>query len=454
MPKYLPLRDGAKIAIIGGGPAGSLFAHFALRYAREAGLGIDISIFDGKSFSTTGARGCNMCAGVIARTLADRLKEEGIELPPNVVQRQVGGYWLETPVGSLYLHQELEPGGILNVYRGNGPRGSSYRGNISFDDYLLDGAKKEGVKVIPYYATDIELPADPSNRARVFYGRSSDVASEEFDLVVGAFGMNSKLADRVKEMGFGYSPPQSVRCIQAEIFLGAEYIQQAFGNSIYVYALRLPGVKFAAITPKYDYLTITVVGQNVGEKDVNALLSHPLVRRRLPGELQLQSAHCRCQPRVAVSPSKHPYTDRLVIVGDASNSRLYKNGLESSFVTAKAAAATAIGRGVSNEAFENSYYPICRAIARDSFYGKIIFSVDGHVFAHDLSTRLLLNAARLEQQKYEIGDQLISGLVWSIMTGNRPYREILGDGLSPQMHIRTAVKTAKSVWRKLTTRGQ
>ena len=445
------LGDGAKIAVIGGGPAGSLFAHFALRYAREKGINLNISIFDGKSFSTAGTKGCNMCAGVIAHSFASHLRGEGIELPPTVVQRHIEGYWMETPVGSVGLHHRLEPEGIYTVYRGNGPRGASFKGNISFDDHLLETVKRQGAQVIPYYAGDIELPKNQGEPVRVAYGRGADATSEEFDLVVGAFGLNSRMASRVMELGFGYSPPASMRCIQAEIFLGQEEIQRAFGNYIYVYALRLPGIKFAAVTPKFEYITVTIVGENVGEKDVIALLNHPQVRERFGGGLQQpQAIHCRCQPRVAISASRHPFTDRLVIVGDASDSRLYKNGLESSFITAKAAADTAIRFGVSAAAFQEHYYPTCQAIVRDSFYGKVIFFIDDLVFNNNLTTRLLLNAARLEQKRYEWNEQLINELLWNIVTGNRPYREIFLKGISPRLHYRTTVKTVKSIWRKLT----
>lgn len=447
----MPLKDGSRIAIIGGGPAGSLFAHFALRYAKEKGLNLHISIFDGKSFSTTGTKGCNMCAGVIARSFANHLREEGIELPPNVVQRHIEGYWLETPVGSLCLHHELEPGGIFTIYRGNGPRGALLKGNISFDDYLLETVRQQGVEVVPYYVSDIELPKNPDAPVRVVCGRGPEVISHEFDLVVGAFGMNSRMTTRVAELGFGYSPPASMRSIQAEIFLGQEAIQRTFGNYIYVYALRLPGIKFAAITPKFEYLTVTVIGENVGEKDVFAILSQPHVRDRFPDDFQLQSIHCRCQPRVAVSASRHPYTNRLVIIGDASDSRLYKNGLESSFVTAKAAAETVIRYGVAANAFEEHYYPICRAIVRDSFYGRIIFFIDDLIFRYNLSTRLLLNAARQEQKRYEWNEQLINDLLWNIVTGNRPYKEILLKGISPRLHYRTAIKTVKTLWWRLSS---
>ena len=81
MSKSLTLRDGSRIAIIGGGPAGAFFAHFAYKYAEEIGIHITVTIFDGKDFLKNGPKGCNLCAGVIAESLNTKLKDEGIFLP-------------------------------------------------------------------------------------------------------------------------------------------------------------------------------------------------------------------------------------------------------------------------------------------------------------------------------------------------------------------------------------
>src|SRR5512134_1343848 len=92
----LPLPDGGRIAVIGAGPAGSLFAHFALRLARQMGLRVGITIFDGKNFVLRGPAGCNKGAGVVSEMVAARLATEGIVLPADRVQCRIGGYYLQT----------------------------------------------------------------------------------------------------------------------------------------------------------------------------------------------------------------------------------------------------------------------------------------------------------------------------------------------------------------------
>ena len=63
------LTDGATIAVIGAGPAGSFFAILALKEARARGIHLSLVLFDGKNFLKEGPQVCNMCAGVISRDL-------------------------------------------------------------------------------------------------------------------------------------------------------------------------------------------------------------------------------------------------------------------------------------------------------------------------------------------------------------------------------------------------
>ncbi|MCP4253635.1 MAG: hypothetical protein GY775_09530, partial [Candidatus Scalindua sp.] len=150
MNNNLLLKNGSKIVIIGGGPGGSFFAHFASRYAKEAGIDISIKIYDKKSFCQRGPRGCNMCAGVISENLFNGLEEEGINIADFCVQRKIEGYCFITQDESVVLHHPV-PGHIpkiVTVFRGNGPLQSEHEGNVSFDDYLLNHVREQGVEII------------------------------------------------------------------------------------------------------------------------------------------------------------------------------------------------------------------------------------------------------------------------------------------------------------------
>src|SRR5512142_194700 len=83
------LEDGANIAVIGGGPAGSFFSIFALKMAKMVGKDLNITIFEPKDFTKTGPAGCNHCGGVISELLVQTLAVEGINLPDTVVRKGI-----------------------------------------------------------------------------------------------------------------------------------------------------------------------------------------------------------------------------------------------------------------------------------------------------------------------------------------------------------------------------
>lgn len=425
----LELQDGARIAVIGGGPAGAFFAFFALQEAARKGLRLDVVLYDGKPFAHSGPAGCNMCAGVVAATLVEKLRVMGLTLPPEVVQREIEGYRLQTSQGSVTLLPPAESGTIYTIYRGNGPRGSTHAGNISFDDYLLDQVSGLGAKIVSERVKAIRLPEEPGHKATIVRQRGDEDA---VDLVVGAFGVQGPLPAHVASLGFGYRPPPTMAAYQVELHWGEPAVSRCLGNVVCLCALGLPGIEFIALTPKREFVTATLVGPEAGPKALAAFLAHPVVAHCLPAEWQPAADFCRCRPSVPTGPCRNAFTDRMVVIGDASVSRLYKNGLESAYVTAKAAAETAVWHGVSRQAWEQHYQPVCAQIARDSRYGEVLFWLNGLTFRAAPLGQLLLRAVRREQEAYPPTQRTINGLLWSTFTGDRLYGEILRGVLGPR----------------------
>ena len=80
----LELKEGARIAVIGGGPTGSFFSIFALNMAKMIGKEINITIFEPKDFKKDGPGGCNKCGGIIPRSFSYRplpLKASIFQIP-------------------------------------------------------------------------------------------------------------------------------------------------------------------------------------------------------------------------------------------------------------------------------------------------------------------------------------------------------------------------------------
>ncbi|MDR4496512.1 MAG: hypothetical protein MRK02_01070 [Candidatus Scalindua sp.] len=424
--KNLFLKNDSKIAIIGGGPAGSFFAHFAFRYATEAGIHVSITIFDKKSFCQKGPRGCNMCAGVISENLFNELEEEGIHIPPFCIQRKIEEYCLQSQDESVLLHHPV-PGHIpkiLTVFRGNGPLLSSHQGNVSFDDFLLNHVRKQGIEVVFEVVKGLKLPSKRGDPVEVIYGEGDVKKVFDADLVVGAFGVNTGIMESVANMDFGYKPPKTVRTCQCEIMLGNEYIEKTFGNNVFVFELGKRDLKFASITLKTDYITVSLVGrQDLTRNNLMDFLNHPVVRRLMPKEWVMPKGFCMCISKIPVTHAKHPFTDRFVILGDASISRAYKSGIESAFHMAKLSAYTAFKNGVSERAFMNGYFkPAKKLLARDNVYGIIMLKINDYI----TSQRRLANA-HIKYIKYgkdrKVADQM-NEVLWNMLSGNTSYKKI------------------------------
>ena len=93
------LQDGSRVAVIGAGPAGSLFSYFLLNMADAVSLDVDVDLFEPRHFCHRGPAGCNHCGGIVSESLVQRLATEGIMLPDAVVQRGIESYTLHTDVG-------------------------------------------------------------------------------------------------------------------------------------------------------------------------------------------------------------------------------------------------------------------------------------------------------------------------------------------------------------------
>ena len=57
------LVNGSRVAVVGGGPAGSFFAYFLLKMADAIDLEVEVDIFDPRTFNRCGPAGCNHCGG-------------------------------------------------------------------------------------------------------------------------------------------------------------------------------------------------------------------------------------------------------------------------------------------------------------------------------------------------------------------------------------------------------
>lgn len=415
----IPLGDGATVAVVGGGPAGSFCGYFLLEFAARAGLDVRVDIYEPRDFDAPAPGGCNMCGGVVSESLVQTLATEGIALPPPVVQRGIDSYVLHMDAGDVRIATPFDEKRIAAVYRGGGPRDVTERKPWSFDGYLLELAAEKGATVVRGRVDDI---AWVDGRPQVRRGKAEP---RVYDLVVVATGVNSGIGKLLEKQGHEYRPPLTARTFIREYRLGVDTIGRHLGTSMHVFLLDFPGLEFGALIPKGDYATLCLLGDEVDGGLVARFVNSPEVKACMPPGWRGEEPTCQCGPRMSVGPARRPFGDRIAFVGDCGVTRLYKDGIGGAYRAAKAVARTAIFHGVSAADFERHYAPACRQMAADNEIGRFIFAVTRRVQKLWFAKRAIHRMVVLEQRAGGRRPPRMSLVLWDTFTGSAPYREIL-----------------------------
>lgn len=418
----LALVDGARVAVIGGGPAGSFFAYFLLRSADMIGLRVAVDIYEPRSFDRCGPAGCNHCGGIVSESLVQILATDGINLPPEVAQRGIASYVVHTDVGSVEIASPVGERRIAALYRGNGPRTGEGMPWQGFDGFVQKQALDRGARLVRKLITGMAW------RSGLPHILEADGTAHPYELVCVATGVNSNFLASLAHSGIQVGLPATTRTFICEFRCGAEEIARTLGDSMHVFLLDLPRLEFAALIPKGEFVTLCMLGRDLDRELVQSFLASPEVREVFP--VDAAPCVCSCSPLINVRGTQQPFADRLVLVGDSGVTRLYKDGIGAAYRTAKAAATTAVFEGISTGAFRRHYWPVCRAISRDNAIGGVLFKVS-EVFKHVRVTRRALLRMTGREQEGAPGPRRMSGVLWNMFTGSAPYREILVSGLHP-----------------------
>ncbi len=426
---HFVLEDGSKIAVIGGGPAGSFFTYFAIDFAERMGMDISIDVYEAKEFTCAGPKGCNNCGGIVSESLIQSLSTEGIVLSSNVIQRGIESYTLHLEQGSTVIETPFNEQRIASMFRGFGPKGSTDNDLESFDNFLLDLCQASGARVINERVTTAVRTAD---------GATLSTKSEHkarYDLVVGAVGLNGKTLDLFKSICPSFEPPETTKTYISEFQMDPELINKHFGNSMHVFLLNLPNIKFGALIPKGKYVTLVLLGNDINMEIASSFVNSDPVQKLFPQGIKLEDiTPCKCFPKINIKGAKLAYDDRVVLVGDSASSKLYKNGVGAAYITGKAAANAAIFNGISANAFRKYYQPVCSELDGDNKLGKFIFSVTGIIQKSALLKGALLSMVISEQGKKNYKRRM-SSVLWDTFTGSAAYKDIFLRCLNPLLII-------------------
>jgi len=350
------------------------------------------------------------------------LAAEGINLPPQVVQRGIESYVVHMDVGSVDIRAASGEQRIATLYRGNGPREGGDAPRESFDGFLQGMAVGRGARVVRKLITGIDwrdgypwLECPGENAVR-------------YDLVTVASGVNSNFIGMLQGLPEPFMPPTTTRAFVCEFRATEEEITRILGNGVHVFLLTIPRLEFAALIPKGQFVTVVMVGEDLDQELVQSFLEDPVVRSCFPTDTT--PCVCTCSPLINLGANSRPYADRVVLIGDSGVTRLYKDGIGAALRTGKAAASTAIFHGVSKKAFARHFWPACRRIANDNAIGKVMFGTTG-IFKRFRFLRSIMYRMAQREQALPTRRPHMSSLLWNMFTGSAPYTEIWCDALHP-----------------------
>lgn len=448
----LTLPDGATVVVVGGGPAGSFFAIRALRKAREQGKTLNLTILERKTevcfyqpLAFSSWEGCNYCAGGISPRLADVLKENGLSLPEEVVEGRatevtVHGDWksIELPVP--------EGREMLTVFRGSRPKQRPGR-YTNFDSFLLHHAAEEGAQVLTADVRDIRRAS--GGRPVVGYRLLTEETDREIeaDFAVFAAGVNrapgmdlgsDPLFGALAKAMPGLRPPKVRKAVICEMQAQEDLLRTMEGEVHFAqYGSKELSIEMSSLIPKGQWITVVLLGKSIDRADpsqylriADGFMTLPHIRRLLPQRAQLRTV-CVCHPNMAVGAARHPFGDRIALVGDMAVSRLYKDGLYSAYVTGSTLAECILTEGVDRASLRKRYWPVVRSFHLDNRFGRTVFLLSRVVFSHPVLSRILYQALLTERKTKPEQRRRLADVLWRVASGDDSYFRILRGMLGP-----------------------
>ncbi len=439
------LKNGDRVAIIGGGPAGSFFAIHLLREARQLDRQIDVVIVEKRgpaepNFEGFQCRGCNFCAGIVSPRLNEILDGCGLTVPDEIIQGHIDYVWIHGQWKNVRLRVPDDKR-MYSVYRGSLPGRKTGR-PAGFDGFLLGEAVRAGARI--QYGEAQSIAYNPSGLPVVSIKRpSGEIFLLEASFVGIASGINSHYGfdDRadgfiasIKRMNPSFVSGKSRRTLIFELDVGEDFLKRNMNREIYFieYGSRDLALEHTALIPKGRFLTVAMIGNFAdhavlpqdSRQIIQAFLTLPQVDRILPGIAAAPLA-CACAPRMTVTTAISPFGNRFAIIGDAVGSRLNKDGLYSAHATASQLALTVLHEGIDERSLARGYGKTVKWLVADNRFGRIVFAVSRAAFSTPLLSRIVYQAFATEYKVHDQRSRPLSSMLWKIASGMSDYREVL-----------------------------
>ena len=114
--------------------------------------------------------------------------------------------------------------------------------------------------------------------------------------------------------------------------------------------------------------------------------------------------------------------------------RFYKDTIGPAYRAAKAAATTAVTKGISAEDYSQHYWPVWQALNTASGIAQFIPAVVRQFQRRDFTRHAVVRMVSREQRPNG-SPRRTSTMMWDVYTGGAPYREILLRALRPGLWV-------------------
>jgi len=470
LQKRVKLENGARIVIIGGGPPGSFFAIHLLREAEKANLDINVTIVD-KGMEPMGDvqqfKGC--CAGIISPRLQKELAKYGLTPPRELICEKFTHIWMHGPWKNFPL--KVPPGQeLISLFRKSLPCGreGSCQG---FDPFILEKALEKGAEIITGEATAINytLEKRPVLTIKPAWGDPFEIKA---DFACITTGVNPDHGKKYKENSLVksyrminpmFKPPETRAAFIFELKPGQAYLKKYMDKELYIIVSGSKELKLDHILliPKKEYLTVALTGKAVDrasspeekEEIIKTFLSLPHIQKILPHiTLKNTPVSCRCSPHMVVDPSRKPFSDRIAMAGDALGARLYRDGLFSAFISAKALAKTVVHKGIDKKSLEKGYGWVEKWLRNENLYGKLIFGLIRMALKSPFLSRVFYQTFATEMKFKKKEKWPLGTVLWKIGSDSADYRKIFKDLISAPVFLsilRGSIKTFRNILTEL-----
>jgi geranylgeranyl diphosphate/geranylgeranyl-bacteriochlorophyllide a reductase len=296
-----------RIAVVGGGPAGSSAAEVLAK------AGIETYLFERKLDNA------KPCGGAIPLCMVSEF-----DLPPEIIDRRVRNMKMISP-----SNIEVD----INLDNKDEYIGMCRREVL--DGFMRDRAAKLGANLINGTVYQLDIPSNNTDPYTLHYADHSEGGSQgvmktlKVDVVIGADGANSRIAKAIDAGDYNYAIAfqERIRLPESGMAYYNELAEMYVGDDV------SPDF-YAWVFPKYDHVAVgtgTMVKNKTSIKDLQAGIRARAAHRLQGGEIIRVEAH-----PIPEHPRPRRVVGRVALVGDAAGTVTKSSG-EGIYFAAKSA---------------------------------------------------------------------------------------------------------------------